>query len=290
MAFRFFKFREQENNPELVKPFLDHLEDLRWMLIKMIGTVAVTSVLSFAFIGPVMSFLQRPLASVRDQGMVTLMAIGVAAPMTVSISVSFCAGVVLAFPILVYQLAAFVIPALTKQERRYVYPLVGTCFALFMVGVLFCFYYVLPVTLQFFAGYANRLGMRPNWTIDQYFSFVTNFVLAFGLSFELPVLVIALVKLGLVEYQTLARSRSYAIVGILVAALVIAPPELLTMLSMAAPMYLLYEISVQIARWMTARDRKKAAALEAERDRLAAELVRQREQQEAQRRDPALRE
>ena len=289
MAWRPFQFREKDN-PEMVKPFLDHLEDLRWMLVRMIGTVGVTMVLSFFFRGPLMQFLQGPLQAVKGEGMVTLMALGVADSMTISLTLSFYAGVILAFPVILYQFATFVVPALTHQERRYVYPLVGACFALFMAGVVFCFRWVLPTALQFFAHDAGNLGLKPSWTVDQYFSFVTNFTLAFGLSFELPVLVLALVKMGLVQYDFLARTRSYAIVCILVAAAVIAPPELLTMLTMAAPMYLLYEISIQIARWMTVRERKKTAALERERERLEAELRAARERQEQQRRDPALRE
>ena len=274
----------------MVKPFLDHLEDLRWMLVRMISTVVVMMFLAFFFRGPLMRFMQEPLHAVSGEGIVTLMALGVADSMTISLTISFYAGVILAFPVLLYQFAAFIVPALTHQERRYVYPLVGACFALFMAGVVFCFRWVLPTALQFFAHDAGNLGLKPSWTVDQYFSFVTNFTLAFGLSFELPVLVLALVKLGLVKYEFLARTRAYAIVLILVAAAIIAPPELLTMLTMATPMYLLYEISVQIARWMSLRERRKTAAMELERQRLEAELRAARERQAEQRRDPALRE
>ncbi len=289
MAFRPFQFREKDN-PELVKPFLDHLEDLRWMLVKMIGTVAVMMLIAFFFRGPLMNFMQQPLKAVNGEGIVTLMSIGVADSMTISLTLSFYAGIILAFPVLIYQLAVFIVPALTQQERRYVYPLVAACFGLFMLGVIFCFRGVLPMALQFFARDAGSLGLRPSWTVDQYFSFVSNFTLAFGLSFELPVLVIALVAMKLVEYEFLARTRSYAIVIILVAAAIIAPPELLTMLTMAAPMYLLYEVSIQIARWLTVRERRKTAKLERERQRLEAELQAARERQAQQMRDPALRE
>lgn len=279
MAFRPFQFREKDN-PEVVKPFLDHLEDLRWMLIKMAFTLVVTMGLSFLFRKPLFHFLQQPLSGAGgEQPLINLMAIGVADSMTVSFTLAFYAGVVLGFPILLYLLASFIVPALTTQERRYVWPAVGVSFGLFLLGVTSCFHWVLPPTLRFFAADASGLGLRPSWTVDQYFSFVTNFTLAFGLSFELPVIVIILVKMGLLNYAILRRSRSYAVVGILIFAAVIAPPEILTMMTMAAPMLILYETTIWIAYAMERRERQRqsteTAHLAMEKARLEEELRRQ---------------
>lgn len=261
MVFRPFKFREKDN-PEMVKPFLDHLEDLRWVLFKMLATLMVTMTGSFFFRRPLMEFLQHPLATLTAAGQpkVNLMVIGVADSMTISFTLAFYAGVVLGFPVLLYLLAGFILPALTQQERRYVWPAVGLSFGLFLLGVGACYRWVLPITLRFFFADALSLGLNPNWTLTEYVSFVTNFTLAFGLSFELPVIVIVLVKLGLVSYGFLARTRSYAIVIILVLAMVFAPPDVLTMLTMAAPMLLLYEATIWIAWLMERSERRRLAA------------------------------
>lgn len=263
MVFRPFKFREQDN-PEMVKPFLDHLEDLRWVLFKMLVTLLVTMSASFFFRRPLMEFLQGPLNALTGDGhpKVNLMVIGVADSMTISFTLAFYAGVVLGFPILLYLLAGFVLPALTQQERRYVWPAVGLSFGLFLLGVGACYRWVLPITLKFFFADALSLGLNPNWTLTEYVSFVTNFSLAFGLSFELPVIMIVLVKLGLVSHAMLRRTRSYAIVIILVVAMLIAPPDVLTMLTLAGPMLVLYESTIWIAWLMERSERRRIAAAE----------------------------
>ncbi len=263
MVFRPFKFREKDN-PEMVKPFLDHLEDLRWVLFKMLATLMATMSASFLFRKPLMQFLQQPLATLTAEGSpkINLMVIGVADSMTISFTLAFYSGVVLGFPVLLYLLAGFVLPALTQQERRYVWPAVAVSFGLFLLGVGACYRYVLPITLRFFFADALNLGLNPSWTLTEYVSFVTNFSLAFGLSFELPVIVIVLVKLGLVTHAFLRRTRSYAVVIILVAAMFIAPPDILTMLTMAAPMLILYEATIWIAWLMERRERRRLAALE----------------------------
>ena len=260
MVFRPFKFREQDN-PEMVKPFLDHLEDLRWVLFKMVVTLMVTMSVSFLFRKPLMRFLQGPLEALTSNGSprINLMVIGVADSMTISFTLAFYSGVVLGFPVLLYLLAGFVLPALTQQERRYVWPAVGVSFGLFLLGVGSCYRWVLPITLRFFFADALSLGLNPSWTLTEYVSFVTNFSLAFGLSFELPVVVIVLVKLGLVGHAFLRRTRAYAIVIILVLSAFIAPPDVLTMLTMSAPMLILYEATIWIAWLMERSERRRLA-------------------------------
>ena len=250
----------------MVKPFLDHLEDLRWMLFKMLITLAVTMTGAFAFRRPLMQFLQQPLDAVLGpdgHSGVSLMITGVADSVTISFTLAFYAGVVIGFPVLLYFLAGFVLPALTPRERRYLWPAVGVSFGLFLVGVGACYRWILPLTLKFFFADGLSLGLRPNWTLSEYVSFVTNFTLAFGLSFELPVVVIVLVKFGLLTHAFLRRTRSYAVVLILVLAMLLAPPDLLTMLTMAAPMLLLYEATIWVAWLMERSERRRLAAEEA---------------------------
>lgn len=249
-----FRFRERSSQTDTVKPFLDHLEDLRWMLVKIAIALAITMSASFAFRTQLMEFVQRPLHNLENgKQMVTLMATGVADSMTITFTLAFYAGFILAFPLILYFIAEFILPALHKKERRIVWPALAASFFLFLTGVVFCFYFVLPTTLNFFARDAQHLGLKPSWTIDQYFSFVTNFTLAFGLSFELPVVVYVLLKIDLISYELLRRTRRFAIVGILLLAMFIAPPDLLTMLALALPILVLYEGCIWMAWWL---DRK----------------------------------
>ncbi len=248
-ARNWFKFRE-ENDGE-VKPFLDHLEDLRWLLIKSSIALGITVSASFVFRAHIFRFLQRPLNAIDPSLASKLQSLGVADSMTVSFQLALYAGIVLAFPLLLYFLAEFVLPALTKHERKVVLPAVGVGFGLFLGGAAFSYYVVLPQTLAFFFNDAQSLNWTPTWTVREYFSFVTNFTLAFGLSFELPVAVLALVKLGILSRRQLASGRPYALVIICVLSAIITPTQdILTLLLMAGPMYILYESSILIARLM----------------------------------------
>ena len=176
--------------------------------------------------------------------------------MSVSLSLAFYAGIVLTFPFLLYFLAGFILPALSTKEKAYVLPIIGATFTLFLGGVLFCFNYILPLTLRWLHFDALHMGFDPGWTVDTYFPFATQFVLIFGVSFELPVLVIILVKIGLLSAGTLRRTRAYALVIILALGAFIAPsPDPITMLVVAGPMALLYEASIWVAAWMERREK-----------------------------------
>ncbi len=250
---RWFKFRE--NDPEVVKPFLDHLEELRWTLVRMGVTLALGMGLSFAFRNNLVQIIQQPLRKI-DPGLVTkLQVLGVTDPLTIAFQLAFYAGIVLTFPFLLFFLAQFVLPALTRQERKYVLPGIATGFGLFLTGVAFCYYFVLPQTLGFFFGFAKSLEWTPTWTVRDYFSFVTQITLAFGLAFELPVVVLVLVYLRVLTFAFLHRTRPFAIVIILCLAVVIAPtPDVVTFLSLGAPMCLLYELCIWLA-WVVERRR-----------------------------------
>jgi len=254
---RFFDFRELRDEP---KPFLDHLEELRWMLIKMLVVLGLMMALSFAFQTTIVSVIQKPLQKI-DPGLTMLTNFGVADPLTIVIELSFYAGLVLAFPFLILFLAEFVLPALTPTEKRMLYPVAGITFGLFMAGVLFAYFCVLPPTLGYFFRYSKDLGWHAQWSVREYFSFTTQFVLSFGFAFELPLAVLVLVKLGILSYDTLQRTRSFAVVIILFLAAVITPTtDVLTLLLMAAPMYVLYEGCIGIA-WLMERKAGRASGI-----------------------------
>ncbi len=255
MALRnFFKFREVPES-ETAKPFLEHLEDLRWTVVKMAIALFVAMILCFTFRGTLTQVMQRPLQQL-DPKIRTLQALGITDSITISFNLAFYAGIVLSFPFLIYFLAEFVLPALNAVEKRLMLPAIGVSFGLFLSGVISCYFWLLPKTVMFFFNDAQSLGWIPAWTVREYYSFVTRFTIGFGLSFELPVVVLALVKFGLVTYELMQRTRPYAVVLIFILAAVITPtPDVLTMMAMGAPMYFLYESCIWIAWFMERRKR-----------------------------------
>jgi len=259
---KIFKFREPEENPDAVKPFLDHLEDLRWMLVKIAITLVIGMGAAFAFRGPLVSIVERPLYEVNPDVVAHLQVLSVTDPLVIIFEVSFYAGIVITFPVLLFYVAQFVLPALTKHERKIVGPAIIVSFGLFIVGVLFCYYAVLPQTLGFFFGFAKSLQWAPMWQVRDYFAFVTQITLAFGLAFELPIVVLLLVYFRVLTSAFLRRTRAFAIVIILCLAVVIAPtPDVITFLSLGLPMCLLYEVCIWLG-WFVERARaKKEAAL-----------------------------
>lgn len=178
-------------------------------------------------------------------------ALGPAETFNLSIKLSFFAGIIIAFPFLFFFVAEFVMPGLTPKERRMIWPACAIGFGLFALGVLFAYFIVLPRALNFFTAYSDRLGVISDWRIGYYVSFVTQFTLIFGACFELPVVVITLVKIGLLQSRTMRDTRSYAVLIIFVLAAVITPTtDALTLLLLAGPMTLLYEICIWLAVWI----------------------------------------
>lgn len=246
-----FKFRDLPES-ETSKPFLDHLEDLRWTVVKMAITLFVAMIVCLLFRQTLVRLLQAPLHELDPQ-VGALRALGITDSIVISFHLAFYSGIVLSFPLLLYFLAGFILPALTAVEKRFLFPAIAGSFGLFLLGVFVCYFWLLPRTILFFFRDTQSLGWAPTWTVQQYYSFVTKFVLGFGLAFELPVVVLALVYFGLITYRFMARTRPYAIVLIFILAAIIAPtPDLLTLVAMGLPMALLYESCIWIA-WMMER-------------------------------------
>src|SRR5207247_8203214 len=246
-----FKFRDSPES-ETSKPFLEHLEDLRWMIVKMAMTLAAAMIICFAFRSTLVRVLQAPLQDVGSQ-IGTLKALGITDSIVISFHLAFYAGIVLSFPLLLYFIAQFVLPALTAVEKRFLFPAILVSFGLFLLGVSVCYFWLLPKTILFFFRDTESLGWAPTWTVQQYYSFVTRFTLGFGLAFELLVVVLALVRFGLMTYSVMARTRPYAVVLIFILATITTPtPYILPLIAMALPMCLLYESCIWIA-WLMER-------------------------------------
>ncbi|MFZ1218655.1 MAG: twin-arginine translocase subunit TatC [Chthoniobacterales bacterium] len=258
MALRnVFKFRDLPES-ETSKPFLEHLEDLRWTIVKMAITLLVAMVLCFVFRTTLVQITQRPLREI-DSSIGALRALGITDSFTISFRLAFYAGIVISFPLLLYFLAEFVLPALTAMEKRFLFPAIFVSFGLFLTGVLVAYYWLMPKAILFFFKDTQSLGWTPAWTVQEYYSFVTRFTIGFGLAFELPVAVLALVRFGLVTYEFMARTRPYAVVLIFILATIICPtPDVLTMVAMALPMCLLYESCIWIT-WFVRRKAVRAA-------------------------------
>lgn len=182
-----------------------------------------------------------------------------------TIKLSLYAGVVISFPLLLYFLLQFIIPGLLEHERKLLYKCMAIGFGLFLAGTLFCYFVVLPRVLTFFYTYSLEFGISNEWRIGYYLSFATQMILMFGLAFELPVVVMPFVKLGVLTYDMMKATRRYAIVAIAILAAIITPtPDIATMMLMAVPMYALYEICIILA-WL--HERKEAARAREEVER-----------------------
>src|SRR5678809_730451 len=170
MALRdIFKFRDLPES-ETSKPFLEHLEDLRWTIVKMAITLGITMIVCFAFRATLVRILQAPLRDVGSQ-IGTLKALGITDSIVISFHLAFYAGIVISFPLLLYFAAEFVLPALTVMEKKFLFPAIGVSFALFLTGVLLCYFWLLPKTILFFFHDTQSLGWAPNWTVQESVSY-----------------------------------------------------------------------------------------------------------------------
>jgi len=234
-----------EDKPEESKkgsmPFLDHIEELRWRLIKSILAVAILGGVSFAFADYVFKFVTQPLGDVK------LHFTEITGSFYAYLKVSFFSGLFAASPIVLYQLWKFIGPGLYPKEKRAVLPMVFFSTLLFLTGAAFCFFVVLPFALTFLISYGEEV-MTPIITVSSYVSFAGLLLVAFGAAFQLPVIGYFLGSIGVITPQFLGKGRPYAVVAILIAGAVLSPPDILTQVLLAGPLYLLYELTIIIVR------------------------------------------
>ncbi len=253
-----FKLREKSDN-EVVKPFLDHMEDLRWTLIKMIVVLITGMTASFFYVGHLTAVMKAPLERIDPKAAANLIVTSPTDPFMVSLTLAFFGGIALTLPFLIYFLAGFIIPALTRTEKKYLLPGIAGGFLLFIAGTVLCYYFILPQTLKFFSDYAHRMGAVTTWTLKDYFSFVTHLTLAFGILCEVPIVMLVLALLGVIQYSFLANTRAYAVIIILLIVAFIAPtPDPITFISLSLPVILLYEICIWLI-WLLERRRSRKA-------------------------------
>jgi sec-independent protein translocase protein TatC len=222
---------------------LEHLEELRSRLVKVVLAVAAAAVLGFIVARPVIEILRAPLPDQYEQ----LAILGPADAFSAQLKVAVFLGIALAMPVILFHVWRFVTPGLTDTERRLVWPAVLAALALFVLG-LGVGYLVLPYALDFLLGFAED-WTNPTLTVDRYLGFVTTLLLAFGLVFEFPVVLVGLSRVGILSYSRLAAQRRYAVLIIVVLAVLLTPGgDVFSPLIMSGLMYLLFEGSLLVIR------------------------------------------
>ena len=318
---------EEDGGP--VKSFLEHLEDLRWTLIKSAAAVAVGMVLCLIAGDTIVRILKLPLERsslnlpskqgyslslqfgtnhlgtfnlatnligtfqlwtnhaaaklnvtqvgsnyvvalepvlnpdqiVHPSSKIELLNLSPAGGFFVAFQVAFYAGLVLASPFILYFVGQFVLPALKINEKKYLFRGLGIGSVLFFLGVAFCYFVLMPMALAASFKYSQWLGFSAlQWRAEEYIGFVCKFMLGMGLGFEMPVIILTLVKIGVLNYRILSKGRRYMIVINLVLGALLTTPEVITQVIMFLPLQLLYEISIWVAWYWERRDKKRAAA------------------------------
>lgn len=328
---------EEEDEGGPIKSFLEHLEDLRWVLIKSLAAAGVAMVMCFFGANYVFKVILWPLqrspigqsgttqvvrfmlgtnqlsiyhvhtndvlapligtnrfvrlelvpvqvatnensdvqallgvkvyperGTIQLDTPIDIVILGPVGAFVVATKMALYGGLILASPFVFYFVANFVFPALRMREKKYVYRGLAFGLGLFLVGVSFCYFVMLPVALRVSVQYAEWFGFKANqWRAEEYIGFVCKFMLGMGIGFELPVVILTLVKLGVLSYQTLKRARRYVIVISFVLGAILTTPEVITQVLMAIPLMMLYEASVWIAWYWDRKERKRAAAEQA---------------------------
>lgn len=317
-------FSHPEGGP--TKSFLEHLEDLRWVLMKCAATVAVTFMACLLGSPTLVKVLTHPLkkANIHNSeqggtatlligtnrvgtllldtnkpnlfgtnrileilpvqmgtnlvlslqpaanqkpvagaaGGINLVNLGPASAFMLAFQMAIYGGIALASPFLFYFIGQFVFPALKMKERKYSFLGLGFGIGLFTVGITFCYFLLMPVALKASVQYSEWMGFQADtWRAEEYITFVSKFLLGMGLGFEMPVVLLVLVKIGVLDYKKLAGFRRYMIVVCLLMGAVLTTPEVITQILMAVPLYILYEISIWIAWYWERKDRKRNAPI-----------------------------
>jgi sec-independent protein translocase protein TatC len=231
--------------------FLSHLVELRNRLVRAFLAVIVLTVCLLPFASKLYDFLAFPMMHALPEG-TRMIATGVVTPFLVPVKVVLLVAIVVALPYLLYQAWAFIAPGLYQHEKRLVLPLVMASTALFLVGMAFCYFFVFGVVFKFVYSIAPKsIAVAPD--IENYFNFAIGMFLAFGVTFEVPIVVIVLAKMGIVSVAKLRSIRPYVIVGSFVVAAVVTPPDAISQLLLAVPLCLLYEIGILVAAMITPR-------------------------------------
>jgi sec-independent protein translocase protein TatC len=238
--------------------FISHLVELRQRLVRAVGAVLALFVVLFLYpgSGAIYDYLALPLMNALPEG-AKMIATGVITPFMVPVKVTALVGFMIALPYVLYQAWAFVAPGLYEHEKKLALPLIVASSVLFFAGVAFCYFFVFGKVFAFIHDFAPK-SITPAPDIEAYFSFVITMFLAFGITFEIPIVVIVLVRMGIVTVQKLKEARPYVVVGAFVVAAVVTPPDVLSQFMLAVPMCILYEAGLFLARFVGTRPKPES--------------------------------
>jgi len=225
-------------------PFLDHLEELRWRLLKSLSGVLLGSIISFIFVDNIIALLLIPIQNISNS--FSLQVLQIQGMFIIKWGLSFVCGCILSLPVITYQVWEFVSPGLHLKEKKIAFPLILFTFISFLAGISFAYFILIPISLNFFSsmGYS---GIQNNFSINYYLSFITWLMVGCGSVFELPVLIFILARLNIATPSFLKHYRKHAIIIILVLSAVITPPDPISLIIMTIPLVLIYELSIGVA-------------------------------------------
>jgi sec-independent protein translocase protein TatC len=242
-------------------PLTAHLEELRWRIVRALAAIAVAFAVAYWFADALFAFLVRPLSALRPTDSLVI-GTGVTEAFFTKLKVSAIAALFVASPVVFYQLWQFVAPGLYRSEKQVALPFAVAASFFFLLGAAFCYWLVFPVGFRFFLDEYASIQVAPQIRISEYLTFTARMLLAFGVTFELPVVTFFLARIGLVTHRNLLAVGRYAIVIIFIVAAVLTPgPDVASQLLMAAPLLVLYALSIGVA-WLVER-RPRASVPEA---------------------------
>jgi sec-independent protein translocase protein TatC len=247
-----FSFRDSEP-----KPFLEHLEDLRTMLIRCAIALSIGTGIALPFAPQIFALLKAPLDQSVDRPDLFLQSLEITGAFSVSMRIALWGGLLISAPFLVFFIGQFVFPGLTEKERLVIRKAGGFSVVLFVVGVLLAYKGTLPVALNMMFGLHDWLGIQPMPQVTSYVGFTVHLLLAFGVAFQMPVVLVILGKLGIVTAAQLRERRRYVVVILLVVAMFLTPPDVFTQLVMALPLILLYEVCIHVVALSERRDARR---------------------------------
>ena len=242
-----------EKAPQSAQPLIEHLLELRRRLMWTIGGLLLCFLALMPFAQQLYTFVAQPLMATLPAG-TSMIATDVIAPFFVPVKVTLMAAFLLSLPHTLYQVWAFIAPALYQNEKRLVMPLVLSSVLLFFAGMAFAYFLVFPLVFKFLAG-VTPVGVNMATDIDKYLSFILGMFVAFGATFEVPVVVVLLNRMGVVSLAQLRQARPYVIVGAFVLAAVITPPDVISQVLLAVPLIVLYEAGLWFCRFIHPRVR-----------------------------------
>ena len=264
MALNLFSQRRKgaAANPEQEESFISHLVELRDRMIKSIVVVLILFGVCFYFSGDLMKFLSLPLYEALPKGTKPIFTDQAGAFFTLT-KMSFLTALLFSLPWVLYQAWAFVAPGLYDHEKRFALPLVVSSVFFLLVGITFAYYFVLPAAYKFFISFSASTGAETMQDLQKYWDFTLSIFFGFGLTFEVPVVEMLLVKLGMVTTKQLREARRYVFVGAFVVAAVLTPPDVLSQFMLAIPLILLYELGIFLAGFITAASRAPTESTDA---------------------------